>query len=127
MELYATANNNSSTSINPLPHYDEYADGDFDEDGDFDDEDYWENMALQQEVGRQFGLREVAEDDTYIAIEEKQEVIKDKQEEIYGESGYVTGFEFLTAQLNSICHALYLDIDRGATLLSREGTIWQNR
>jgi len=85
-----------------------YFDDEYD-DGDCDDEDYWENMALKQEVGRQFGLKEEAEDDTEIAIEEKREIIKEKQEEIYGECGLSTGFGALTAQLNRICHALQLD------------------
>ena len=86
-----------------------------DEEGsDFDNEDYWERMALQQEVGRQFELREEAEDDVQLVIEEKQEVIKDKQEEIYGESGYLTGFQRQTAELNRICEAL--DLPSGANV-----------
>ena len=48
-------------AINPPPYYD---------DGDCNDEDYLEKVALQQEVGRQFGLREVAEEDAQIAIED---------------------------------------------------------
>ena len=42
-------------------------------------------------------------------IAEKQEVIKEKEEEIYGDSGYFTGFKALTSQLNRICEALHLE------------------
>lgn len=69
---------------------------------------YAENLVLYAEgvLERKHGAEMVVK---LTVIAEKQEVIKEKEEEIYGDSGYFTGFKAQTAQLNRICEALQLE------------------